>query len=250
MGNMPTKKSDDGLDKLDAFAQWEAMLTPEIVQDRLLRAGLFLIGYELLEDVIVLRLREFFVVAGLSSSNEDYGSEVLSLDPKGRNDAVRGSLKWLLKMGVIDPQEEQLYIKIKKARNAVAHELGHIIGGQMNEEFGAHFPHMLDLLTKVHRWWILEVDIVTDPVWDGVAVDPSQIMPDAPDTRSELSFATSGGNPELKRANLFRGSIGHSFNLFVANLGSEYQGMALPPGLVRMAIALRNPPISPVNRLR
>jgi hypothetical protein len=40
---------------------------------------------------------------------------VLSLDPKGRNDAVRGSLKWLLKMGVIDTQEEQLFIEIKDA---------------------------------------------------------------------------------------------------------------------------------------
>jgi hypothetical protein len=47
----------------------------------------------------------------------------------------------------------------------------------MNEEFGRHFGPMLDLLTKVHRWWILNVEIETDPDWDGVAVDPSQITP-------------------------------------------------------------------------
>jgi hypothetical protein len=166
-----------GSDKLDAFAQWEAMLTPEIVRDRLVRAGLFLIGYELLEDVIVRRLREFFFFTGLDSSSDDYRSEVLSLDPKGKNDAVRGSLKWLLKMGVIDPQEEQRFIEIKNARNAVAHALGPIIGGEKNEEFGAHFAPMLNLLTKVHRWWILNVDIETDPDWGGAAVDPSEITP-------------------------------------------------------------------------
>jgi|GEM_PF-1391276 len=162
----------------DAFAQWEAMLTPEVIRGRLIRAGLFSLGYELLETAVVGRLRDFyadFTATGLKPG-KDYQEKVLSLDPKGKGDALRGSLAWLIDAGALSPEECETFWAIKRARNEVAHELSLMVGGSKPEAFAGQFDAMRSLHVKIQRWWVIHFDVATDPAWDGIEIDPEQVM--------------------------------------------------------------------------
>lgn len=153
------------------------MLTPEVVRGRLIRAGLFSLAYELLEIAVVGRLRDFFADFndGQFRPGPDYRTEVLSLDPKGKEDPLRGSLAWLVKSDVISEADRATFWTLKNARNKVAHELGQIVGGSESEVFADHFATMLDLTARIQRWWVINLDVATDPEWDGVEIDPNEV---------------------------------------------------------------------------
>jgi hypothetical protein len=77
---------------------WAAFLNPEVVRPKLIAAGLFLLGHEMLIDSIKRHPLEFFsnhwTVDG-PVPNDKYRVEVLALDPKGKNDALNVDLNEL-----------------------------------------------------------------------------------------------------------------------------------------------------------
>lgn len=161
----------------DPMGQWQAMLTPAVVRGRIIRSGLFSLGYELLESAVIGRLRDFyadFTDDGLQPGAE-YREKVLTLDPKGKGDALRGSLAWLVASDVISEADREAFWKTKAARNDVAHELAQIVGGSKPEAFDQLFSDMLALMAKIQRWWVINFDIATDPDWDGVEIDPEEV---------------------------------------------------------------------------
>lgn len=34
----------------------------------------------------------------------------------------------------------------------------------------------LDLTSRIQKWWVIDLDVATDPDWDGVEVDPNEVM--------------------------------------------------------------------------
>lgn len=164
-------------ESVDPMGQWQAMLTPAVVRGRIIRSGLFSLGYELLESAVIGRLRDFYADLtddGLQPGAE-YREKVLTLDPKGKGDALRGSLAWLVASDVIPEADREAFWKIKAARNDVAHELAQIVGGSKPEAFDQLFSDMLALMAKIQRWWVINFDIATDPDWDGVEIDPEEV---------------------------------------------------------------------------
>ena len=161
----------------EAFRQWEATLTPDIVRGRLICAGLFSLAYELLETAVIGRLRDFYAdfEDGALRPGPDYRIEVLVLDPKGKEDPLRGSLAWLVKSGVISEADRDAFWSVKNARNKVAHELAQIVGGSEPEVFEARFATILNLTSQIQRWWVINLDVATDPDWDGAEIDPNEV---------------------------------------------------------------------------
>ena len=84
------------------------LLNPESVRTKLIMMRLFMVAHELLEDSIIRPPLSFFADDGKDGrpvpSNE-YKTEVLKLDPKGKCDARRGSIEWLKKMSAIDDSD-------------------------------------------------------------------------------------------------------------------------------------------------
>ena len=35
---------------------------------------------------------------------------------------------------------------------------------------------MLMLLNKIQRWWVTNFDVASDPEWDGVEIDPEEVI--------------------------------------------------------------------------
>lgn len=146
----------------------------------MLTASLFLVAHEMLIAAVKTRLRDFYINGfdekGLVYS-PDYETKVLSLDPKGKKDAWRASLVWLEQSCVIDQVDAAVIRECTDARNIFAHELNEIISGRKNPDFEALFPKLVDLIVKIDRWWIVNVEIDTDPDLSDTEIDFDQVIP-------------------------------------------------------------------------
>lgn len=124
------------------------------------------------------RLRDFFLV-GFDNGfrySPSYEEKVLSLDPKGKNDAWRASIVWLEQMSVIDQNDIGKIVECTDARNIFAHELNEIISGRKRPDFEALFPALVELIVKIDKWWIVNVEIETDPDFADRDIDVDQIV--------------------------------------------------------------------------
>ncbi len=169
----------------DTADQWEAFLNPDIIRPKLISAGLFLVGHEMLLDTIKRHPLSFFSDGWNIDGpvpGPKYKKEVLARDPQGKNDAKRGSIAWLRIMDVITADDEADIKKVDHARNEVAHEMTAIVSGSMPPSFAEHFETLLSLVQKIEKWWIVNVELSTDPEFngefdeDGIVSGPSWIM--------------------------------------------------------------------------
>lgn len=146
---------------------WSEIFNPKLVRERFVTAGLFLLAHEMLRDLIVSRIRDFFssnwsAEKGWETSR-DYHENVLSLDPKGKQDPTRSSIAWLLEMKIIDEDDEVCFKELTEERNRLAHELSKVIDGTHIHQFEKLFPIILSLATKIERWWIINVELAIQP---------------------------------------------------------------------------------------
>ncbi len=156
---------------------YEDFLNPALMRHRLLGASIYIAGFQALKDAIISRIREFFRT-GFDDSGDKF-------DPKYRTDVLSrdksplyASLGWLKEMGAVDDPDIGAFDRIKTCRNILAHRLFETLGTEgMPPDFEKCFHEMVTLLRKVEVWWIVNVDIPTNPDFDGQEVDEKGIAP-------------------------------------------------------------------------
>lgn len=178
---------------------WEEFLNPEVTRPRLIAASLYIAGFEVLKDSIVGRIRDFF-----SMGFDEEGDKV---DPKYDSDVlarnrstVYASLAWLKEHDAIDAANLQTFERVKHCRNTLAHELLSIVGASgLPAEFDQCFADMVALLRKVEVWWIVNVEIPTNPDFDGTEeIDEDGIVP-GPIMSMQLLLDIALGDEERSR---------------------------------------------------
>lgn len=163
----------------DTTDQWESFLNPDIVRTKLISAGLFLVGHEMLLDTIKRHPLAFFAkhwTAEGPQPSAEYNDEILSRDPKGKADALRGSIAWLRMMDVITADDEADIKVVTNARNELAHEMTAMVGGSKPPSFAEHFATLMDLVQKIEKWWIINVELSINPDYDGQEIDEDGIV--------------------------------------------------------------------------
>jgi hypothetical protein len=156
---------------------WEDFLNPHVLRPRLIAASLFIAAFEPLRDSIVERIRAFFC-HGFDEKGEivdpTYRTDVLSCN----RGPLYASLDWLRQMGAIDDADIAAFNRVKTCRNRIAHRLLELIGPEgMPPDFEERFREMAALLHKIEVWWIKNVDIPTNPDFDGKDIDEAEIIP-------------------------------------------------------------------------
>ena len=156
---------------------WEDFLNPDVIRPVLISASIYIAGFEALKDAIVERIRDFFC-HGFDESGDEidprYQSEVLSRN----RSPVYASLDWLKEMNAIDDADIESFECIKSCRNDLAHRLFSIIGSDFAPpDFARRFQEMATLLRKIEVWWIKEVEIPTNPDFDGQEISDDGIVP-------------------------------------------------------------------------
>jgi hypothetical protein len=157
--------------------QWEEFLNPAVMRPRLVAASVYLACFEALKDAVVSRVRDFFWT-GFDESGD-------TIDPKYRSDVLArnksplyASLDWLREMGAIDEPDIATFNQVKKCRNTLAHRLLSMLASDgLPGGFEERFAQMVVLLRKIEIWWITNVEIPTDPSFDGHEVDEGDIVP-------------------------------------------------------------------------
>lgn len=156
---------------------WEEFLNPSVMRPRLLSASIFIAGFEALKDAIVDRIRDFFWTGFDKSGGKidpKYRSEVLDL----KRSPVYASLEWLKGMDAINDADMLAFDRVKACRNTLAHNLLSTLCSEgLPSDFEKNFTEMVSLLRKVEVWWITNVEIPTNPDFDGVDIDEDGIVP-------------------------------------------------------------------------
>lgn len=156
--------------------KWERFLDPEVIRAELFSALMFITTYEILKDNVVDRIRDFYSVGfdqtGATVAPE-YQEEVLSRN----RSPLYASFAWLQENSAINDDDLIRFEQLKKIRNALAHELFAVVTGQTDFGHSARLPDLLSLLRKIDVWWVVNVEIPTNPDYDGEEIDEAGIVP-------------------------------------------------------------------------
>jgi hypothetical protein len=131
------------------------------LRSNLIATSIFLAGYELLRSSAIDRICYFFTYEFNEHErviSKNYKGKILSLDKS----PLRASLLWLKEMSAIDNTDIELVDEIRKDRNELAHDLPKFIATADAKINFNLLRSIYELLTKIDRWWIKEVDIQTN----------------------------------------------------------------------------------------
>ena len=137
---------------------WERFLNPDILRANLIGASTYVAAYELLRDTIIERIRDFYLIeadADGMTNDTEYRSDVLSMN----RSPVYASLQWFKQSGAINDDDILAFERIKECRNTIAHEMDKILDGGLPPSFSDCFNELVSLLSKIERWWIVNIEI-------------------------------------------------------------------------------------------
>jgi hypothetical protein len=161
--------------KEKASQGWAKFLNPESLRSNLIAASIFLAAYETLRASVIDRIRDFFTYefnANGGGISDDYKSKVLSLDKS----PLRASLLWLKEMSAIGIADIELVDHIRKHRNELAHDLPKFLTTVDADVNVNLLCEIYDLVAKIDRWWIKEVDIPTNSDFDTQEIADTDIQ--------------------------------------------------------------------------
>jgi hypothetical protein len=179
----------------DTADQWERFLDPDVVRPSLFLATMFITTFEILKDAIVDDLRGFYT-SGFdehgSTVDPEYQSKVLSKNKS----PLYASLQWLRENDAIDDEDLATFEQLKKTRNLLAHQLFGVVTEQVKSTHEAQFDALVTLLRKIGVWWVVSVEIPTNPDFDGKEIDEEGIVPGAV-LSLQMLIQVASGNTEL-----------------------------------------------------
>lgn len=144
----------------------DKLLNPEGIKSNLVRASLYLFSYELLRTAIVDKLKDFFLTGfdenGYTYS-DDYKTRIVNRKIDGKQNIFLSSLYWLEEHNAITKDEIAEIIAIREHRNDVAHRIDKILCENDYNIDGSKEKRIFELIKKIELWWIVEVEIPTNP---------------------------------------------------------------------------------------
>ncbi len=149
----------------DIKQQWMNIMNPKILKPNLEFISLYITLYEMLEDTIIQKPRDFYTLID-EIDEVEYKSKVLDLyDPekcpfiRKSSKVLISSLLWWNDLEVISKEDIETFSHCKERRNALTHEMFKIITDGLDEGFFVDFNKMYDLFCRIERWWIMEYEI-------------------------------------------------------------------------------------------
>jgi hypothetical protein len=177
---------------------WEEFLNPGVMRPRLIAASIYIAGFEVLKESIVDRIRDFFR-NGFDESGDKIDPKYTA-DVLARNRSpVHASLAWLKDQNAINDHDVETFDRVKGCRNNLAHKLLSVLESEgLPGEYAQCFFDMVALLRKIEEWWITNVEIPTNPDFDGAEVDEGGFVP-GPVMTMQLLMDIALGDDERSR---------------------------------------------------
>lgn len=154
---------------------WERFLNPVTLRSNLIVASLFLSAFEILRESIVERIRDFYSIGFDASGpklDPKYKTEVLA---KNRS-PVYASLAWLKESGAITNADIATFDRVRQTRNEITHEITHLLAEGLKADYVSRFHELVALVAKIEKWWIVNVEVPTNPDFDDKEIDEDGIV--------------------------------------------------------------------------
>lgn len=151
---------------MEVDQQWKNLFDRDILKESVNIIALYITMYELLEDTLISRPKDFFTVIEYDDrAKQQYEEHVLSLYDKTacpgintKNKELVASLLWFKKMEAIDDDDIQLFAALRTTRNEVTHQMLHAIA-EGGSKYMMQLLALYNLFCKIERWWILEIEV-------------------------------------------------------------------------------------------
>jgi len=179
----------------DHARRWEELLNPEITRERLISSSLFITAFEFLKQSICDRIKDFYCFGFDESGGllePKYQTEVLARN----RSPVYASLSWLQENGAIEQSDIDTFERIKAARNQLAHNLYELVAGNFPSGHVELFTELVELIRKIEVWWLVNVEIPTNPDYDGQEIREDAIIP-GPVIMLQLMLEVASGNEQF-----------------------------------------------------
>lgn len=155
---------------------WQGWLNPDVLRPSLITASLYIAAFEILKNTIIDEIKGFYT-SGFDQNgwrvDPKYQSDVLARNPS----PVYASLDWLKESNAIGDDDLAAFERVKEFRNRLAHGLTTMLGNGLPPELLERFTEIVSLVDKISRWWIVNVDIPTNPDLDVEEIDEKGIIP-------------------------------------------------------------------------
>ncbi|MEG1824899.1 MAG: hypothetical protein RR501_08985 [Cloacibacillus sp.] len=135
--------------------------TPDLLRQKLITASVFIAVYENFKSAIVDNVK-YFYCNGVNEGEEQfkgYDEAVLSKVDSKKNRQIRATLLWYNEHGAISEQDIKQFKKMTDLRNALGHDMLNKIFDGLPENILDVYFEMIELFTKITRWWINEIEI-------------------------------------------------------------------------------------------
>lgn len=154
----------------ECLKAWAKVLHPDLLRSNLIAAGLYLTAWETLRDCVVDQLRSFYS-CGFDENGATIGTDYTTRVLSRHKSPIQASLQWFQEEGVVDDADLQLVRRLRAHRNDIAHNLPQFIGKPNRDIDVELIGQLFNLIAKIDRWWIRQVEIPTNPDFDDQEVD-------------------------------------------------------------------------------
>lgn len=151
---------------MDVDQQWKNIFDRDMLRESVNILALYITMYELLEDTLISRPKDFFTEFEYDErAKKQYEEHVLSLYDKSvcpgittKNKELIASLLWFKKMEAITDNDIQLFANLRITRNEVTHRMLNAIA-EGGSRYLIQLMELYKLFCKIERWWILEIEV-------------------------------------------------------------------------------------------
>lgn len=151
---------------MEVDQQWKNLFDRDILKESVNVIALYITMYELLEDTLISRPKDFFTaLEDEDSAKKQYEEHVLSLYDKSacpgiatKNKELIASLLWLKMMNAITDEDIRAFANLRTIRNKVTHKMLDAIAEGGNT-YLTQLMELHKLFCKIERWWISEVEV-------------------------------------------------------------------------------------------
>ena len=154
------------MDKSEIDQQWINIFDKDILKDSVHIIAMYITIYELLEDTIITKPKDFFtVIENDERAKEQYEQHVLSLYDKNacpgistKSKDLIASLIWFRNSGAINDSDIRVFAELRNLRNELVHKMAHAIANG-GARIAAQFAQLYELFCKIEKWWVIEIEV-------------------------------------------------------------------------------------------
>jgi len=142
------------------------VLDKDVLTENLAKAGLYSLAFQMLQDSIIQRPEGFFTMG--EPTKQSYKTKVLDLNPDSK---LFASCRWWQQQGVLTEQDIQEFRQLRQHRNEIVHALPNVLLNPDIQVDERKLTTIYQLLCKIDRWWIMEIEIPTNEDFEGQDID-------------------------------------------------------------------------------